>query len=488
MPTYTSTRDASVAISASQAIINGISPDGGLYVPTAFPTVALDWEVLKNASYQDIAKLVFGAFLDDFTADEIADVVEKSYDEKFLADEIVPIKQVGDARYLELFHGPTLAFKDIALSALPRLLTTAARKHDLKAKLLILAATSGDTGTAAMAGFGNVPNTEIVVFYPEVGVSEIQRQQMVTEDADNAHVIAIEGNFDDAQTAVKQLFADNQLQADLASAHYQFSSANSINIGRLVPQIAYYVWAYAQLVAELGDAAPADFEVVVPTGNFGNVLAGYYAQQIGVPIKRFVVASNENNVLSDFFATGTYDINREFLVSTSPAMDILISSNLERLLYFASGRNVATVVGYMNDLREKKAYTINDQTKAGLTDFVAGFASNEEVNATIARTYQEEGYLLDPHTAVGATVAARLKTDRIQIIAATASPYKFPQTVLAALGATPAHGIDGLVQLAGLTKINIPAQIQTLFDKPIKHTTVIAPTDIQTTLRAELLP
>jgi threonine synthase len=484
---YTSTRDANVRIQPSQAIINGISPDGGLYVPVDFPDVALDWETLKTATYQEIAKLVFSAFLDDFTADEISDIVEKSYDDKFLADEVVPVRQVGDARYLELFWGPTLAFKDIALSALPRLLTTAAKKHDLKAKLLILAATSGDTGTAAMAGFGNVPNTEIVVYYPEVGVSEIQRQQMATEAAENAHVIAIEGNFDDAQTAVKALFADDALQNELAAANYQFSSANSINIGRLVPQIAYYVWAYAQMVAELGEAAPTDFEVVVPTGNFGNVLAAYYAQQIGVPIKRFVVASNENNVLSDFFTTGVYDINRDFLVSTSPAMDILISSNLERLLYFASGRNVNTINRYMADLKVNKRYTIDETTRAGLQDFVAGFASNKDVDQTIKATYDAEHYLLDPHTAVGATVAARLKQDRVQVIAATASPYKFPQTVLAALGETPAHGEAALEQLSALTNTPIPMQIATLFEQPIRHTTVIAADAIKQTLRDALL-
>lgn len=480
---YVSTRGQAPAVSASQAILAGIAPDGGLYVPEQWPQISLDWQELANQSYQEIAELILAAFLDDFTPMEIQSVVQAAYGAQWDNSKIVKLHQVGNLHYMELFHGPTLAFKDVALQALPHLLTTAAAKQGNHDKIVILTATSGDTGTAAMSGFGDVDQTEILVFYPEIGVSDIQRQQMQTESATNAHVTAITGNFDDAQRAVKSLLGQKELQERLAQHQLRFSSANSINIGRLIPQIVYYIYAYAQLVKQGQIEAGQMVDIAVPTGNFGNILAAYYASQIGLPVNEFTVASNENNVLTDFFNTGRYDRRRDFKVTSAPAMDILVSSNLERLIYFASGQNSQEVAEYMQALDENGFYQLKDTTQANLSHFRAGYANEEQIKATIHSTFQQDDYLLDPHTAVGRFVIGQHSDlKRPTLLAATASPYKFPQAVLTALDQPVAGGQAGLVALATYTNSKIPAQIQSLFDQPILHKQVIEPDQIQATI------
>ena len=487
MLNYVSTRGEAPKVTASQAILNGIAPDGGLYVPEVWPALTLDWEKLKSQTYQEIATQIFDGFFDDFSVAEIDHIITKAYGNQWAQRDVVTYHQEDQITYMELFNGPTLAFKDVALQALPHLMTAAAKKQQITDTMVILTATSGDTGTAAMRGFGDVPQTEIVVFYPEVGVSEMQRQQMQTEAAKNAHVIAITGNFDDAQKAVKSLLSEKDLVADLAAHHQRFSSANSINIGRLVPQIVYYIHAYAQLVNQGQVQAGEPVTIVVPTGNFGNVLAAYYASQIGLPVRQFVVASNENHVLTDFFQTGRYDRKRAFKVTNAPAMDILVSSNLERLLYFASGRNTAEVKRYMQDLADKGAYEVTPETRRQLSQFMAGFATQEQVTKTIQAVFDQTQYTIDPHTAVGRFVLSEQAISGPTLLAATASPYKFADTVLTALGAQAETGYQGLAQLAQLTQTTIPTAVDTLFAQPILHRQVITPAQIEKTFRQELL-
>jgi len=484
---YVSTRGQAPRVTASQAILAGIAPDGGLYVPESWPTLDLDWSALQNQTYSDIATQVFDAFFDDFSVSEIDYVIQKAYGKQWATENVVSLHDEENLTYIELFHGPTLAFKDVALQILPHLMTTAAKKQSQNEKIVILTATSGDTGTAAMSGFGNVDQTEIVVFYPEVGVSDVQRQQMQTEAATNAHVIAITGNFDDAQKAVKSLLSDEKLIKELQQHHQRFSSANSINIGRLVPQIVYYLYAYAQLIKKGTIQAGDAINITVPTGNFGNVLAAYYASQIGLPVKEFIVASNENNVLTDFFETGTYDRDRAFKVTNAPAMDILVSSNLERLLYFVSGRNSEEVNQYMTSLANDGKYTLTSATRSNLDKFTVGFATQTQVLETIRRVAQEENYIIDPHTAVGRYVYDQLKPTGTTLLAATASPYKFPQTVLEALNQVPDTGKAGLKQLSDVTQTDIPAQVADLFARPILHKSTIDPEQISRTLRQEIL-
>ncbi|WEV55141.1 threonine synthase [Leuconostocaceae bacterium ESL0723] len=484
---YVSTRGGAPAVPASQAVLNGIAPDGGLYVPTEWPKMTWDWSQVGQQSYQALAKRVFAAFFEDYTHAEIQAVVDQAYGDQWQTPDIVGLHQDENLTYMELFHGPTLAFKDVALQALPFLMTTAAAKQAVNDKIVILTATSGDTGTAAMSGFGNVNQTEIIVFYPQVGVSDIQRQQMQTERADNAHVTAITGNFDDAQRAVKDLLGNPELRQELKDHHMRFSSANSINIGRLIPQMVYYLYAYSRLVKNQKIEAGQAVDVVVPTGNFGDILAAYYAKQVGLPVKTFVVASNENNVLTDFFNTGTYDRNRDFKVTSAPAMDILVSSNLERLLYFASGRNSEEIKGYMDDLQKTGTYELTASTRANLAEFKAGFADEDQIAAAIAQTYQDRHYLLDPHTAVARHVYQQMDLAiQSTLLAATASPYKFPQAVLRALGQEPVGGAAGVQQLADFTKTAIPEQIQHLYQLPIRHKKIIKPNQILTTIREEL--
>ena len=400
---YKSTRDDSVKVTASQAILKGLAPDGGLFVPESIPSFDKSLEELSKMSYKEVAYEVMKLMLDDFTEEELKACIDKAYDEKFDTDVIAPLVKADGAYYLELFHGPTIAFKDMALSILPYLMTTAARKNNVKNEIVILTATSGDTGKAALAGFADVPGTRIIVFYPKHGVSPIQEKQMVTQKGANTYVVGITGNFDDAQTAVKKMFNDKELAAELSQAGFQFSSANSINIGRLVPQMVYYVYAYTRLVANGEIKAGDKINVVVPTGNFGNILAAFYAKQMGLPINKFICASNENKVLYDFFRTGTYDRKREFILTTSPSMDILISSNLERLIYRIAGNDAEKNKALMQALNGKGAYTITDDMKKQLADFYGNYASEAETAATIKRVYESDQYIMDTHTAVAAS-------------------------------------------------------------------------------------
>ena len=386
---YKSTRNSNLKVTASEAILKGLAPDGGLFVPEKLPVLGKSMEELKDLNYQDTAYEVMKCFLTDFTEEELRNCIEKAYDSKFDDEAIAPLVKVEDTYYLELFHGATIAFKDMALSILPHLMTTSAKKNQVKNEIVILTATSGDTGKAAMAGFADVEGTRIIVFYPKNGVSKVQELQMRTQKGANVDVVAIHGNFDNAQSGVKQMFENQELAKELADKGYQFSSANSINIGRLVPQVVYYVYAYAKLLENEEIQAGEEINVTVPTGNFGNILAAYYAKQMGVPIAKLICASNDNKVLFDFFQTGVYDRNREFILTSSPSMDILISSNLERLIYTIAGQDAQKDAELMTQLKEKGVYEITAEMKEGLKDFVGGFATEEEVKETIHDTYQQ---------------------------------------------------------------------------------------------------
>ena len=474
---YKSTRDAEKTVTASQAILKGLADDGGLFVPVSIPKLPVSLGELKEMSYQETAYTVMKEFLTDFTEEELKSCIAKAYDSKFDTEEIAPLAKVEDAYYLELFHGATIAFKDMALSILPHLLTTSAKKNQVKNEIVILTATSGDTGKAALAGFADVEGTKIIVFYPKNGVSRVQELQMVTQKGDNTSVVAIHGNFDNAQSGVKAMFENKELEKELNEAGYQFSSANSINIGRLVPQVVYYVYAYAKLLQNEEIAEDEEINVVVPTGNFGNILAAYYAKNMGIPIAKLICASNENKVLYDFFQTGTYDRNREFVLTTSPSMDILISSNLERLIYKISGEDARKDTDLMTELKTKGSYAITGEMKANLADFAAGYATEEQVAKTIHDIYEDTGYVMDTHTAVAATVYKAYredsKDDRKTVIASTASPYKFAGSVMSAID--PKYkGQDDFKLIEELQKVSgteIPTAIKEIMNAEIRHNT-----------------
>ena len=474
---YKSTRDAEKTVTPSQAILKGLADDGGLFVPVSIPKLPVSLGELKEMTYQEIAYTVMKEFLTDFTEEELKNCIAKAYDSKFDTEEIAPLAKVEDAYYLELFHGATIAFKDMALSILPHLLTTSAKKNQVKNEIVILTATSGDTGKAALAGFADVEGTKIIVFYPKNGVSRVQELQMVTQKGDNTSVVAIYGNFDNAQSGVKAMFENKELEKELNEAGYQFSSANSINIGRLVPQVVYYVYAYAKLLQNEEIAEDEEINVVVPTGNFGNILAAYYAKNMGIPIAKLICASNENKVLYDFFQTGTYDRNREFVLTTSPSMDILISSNLERLIYKISGEDARKDTDLMTELKTKGSYAITGEMKANLADFAAGYATEEQVAKTIHDIYEDTGYVMDTHTAVAATVYKAYredsKDDRKTVIASTASPYKFAGSVMSAID--PKYkGQDDFKLIEELQKVSgteIPNAIKEIMNAEIRHNT-----------------
>lgn len=481
---YQSTRDKQNLVTASQAILQGLAVDGGLYVPVKFPELDLDFDQLKNVSYQEIAAKVLSAFLDDFTAEEIENCVKSAYDDKFDDPKIAPLVKVGDHYNLELFHGETIAFKDMALSILPHLLTTAAKKNHADKEIVILTATSGDTGKAAMAGFADVPNTKIVVFYPKSGVSAIQERQMTTQKGENVHVVGIDGNFDQAQTAVKIMFNDENLRTKMLENGKQFSSANSMNIGRLMPQIAYYIYAYAQLVKadQIKNGEKINFSV--PTGNFGNILAAYYATKIGLPVNKLICASNANNVLTDFFTTGEYNKNRDFFVTSSPSMDILVSSNLERLIFHLTGDNDKQTANLMNDLTTKGSYQITAEMAAQLSNFVGGFADEAETAAEIKETFAADNYVLDPHTAVAGKVYRNYKnasSDLTEtVVVSTASPYKFPAVVVEAISEPSNLDDFQLVKkLEEISKIPLSKAVKELFDAEIKHETIVKSDQMQ---------
>ena len=434
---YRSTRGNAETVTASQAILKGLADDGGLFVPERIPALDVDMDTLAGMTYQEVAYEVMSRFLTDFTKEELQTCIARAYDEKFDTDEIAPLHQADGAYFLELFHGATIAFKDMALSILPHLMTTAARKNQVHNDIVILTATSGDTGKAALAGFADVPGTRIIVFYPKDGVSPIQEKQMVTQKGENTFVVAIRGNFDDAQTGVKKMFSDEELSRKLDQAGYQFSSANSINIGRLVPQVVYYVYAYATLYKQGKIGRDEKINVTVPTGNFGNILAAYYAKQMGLPIDMLLCASNENKVLYDFFKSGTYDRNREFILTSSPSMDILISSNLERLIYHLTGDDADQNRAFMESLSREGRYAITPEMKEQLSDFYGNYASEEETAAVIADIYRKDGYVIDTHTAVAADVYRKYRKERDNgrktVIASTASPFKFTRSVMKAI-------------------------------------------------------
>lgn len=408
---YSSTRNGEEKVTASKAILKGLADDGGLFVPESIPKLDVTIEELAKMSYQETAYAVMKLFFTDFTEEELKNCINKAYDSKFDTDEIAPLVEADGAYYLELFHGATIAFKDMALSILPHLLTTAAKKNQVNNEIVILTATSGDTGKAALAGFADVEGTKIVVFYPKDGVSPIQKQQMVTQKGDNTYVVGINGNFDQAQTGVKKMFSDKELAKELDAAGYQFSSANSINIGRFIPQITYYVYAYAKLYANGKIAKDEKINIVVPTGNFGNILSAFYAKNMGLPVAKLICASNENKVLYDFFETGKYDKNREFILTSSPSMDILISSNLERLIYWAAGNDAKKNVEFMTALTKEGVYEITPQMQEKLKDFYGNYASEEETAEAIRTLYEKTGYILDTHTAVAASVYGKYKAE-----------------------------------------------------------------------------
>ena len=475
---YKSTRSDSQPVTASQAILKGLADDGGLFVPMQIPALDVSLEQLATMSYQQVAYEVMKLYLTDFTREELEACITKAYDSKFDTEAIAPLTEAGDAYYLELYHGATIAFKDMALSILPHLLTTSAKKNHVHNEIVILTATSGDTGKAALAGFADVEGTRIVVFYPKNGVSPIQEKQMVTQKGKNTHVVGIHGNFDDAQTGVKNIFGDSAFAKELDAAGFQFSSANSINIGRLVPQIVYYVYSYAMLLGQERIKNGEKINVVVPTGNFGNILAAYYAKNMGVPINKLICVSNDNKVLFDFFSTGKYDRNREFILTSSPSMDILISSNLERLIYRICGDDAQKNAALMNALKEKGEYEITPEMREKLTDFVGGYASEEECFAMIKALYDEFGYVIDTHTAVAAAAYKKYRKETNDqtktIIASTASPYKFTRSVMKAIDRKYDSMEDfALVdELSKLSNTCVPKAIEEIRTAPVLHDTV----------------
>ena len=484
---FRSTRGDREELRAAQAIIRGIAPDRGLYVPEIIPDMPFDVGEMTSASYQDIAKKVIGAFFTDYTEDEIAACVEGAYDSKFDTEEIAPLVKAGDAWFLELYHGKTAAFKDMALSILPRLLTAAVRKEHDDKKICILTATSGDTGKAALEGFADVPGTEITVFYPDSGVSEVQERQMITQTGDNTHVYAIRGNFDDAQTAVKNVFQSEEVRDILLSKGIKLSSANSINIGRLIPQCVYYIWSYIGMIRQDVIKAGDPINVVVPTGNFGNILAAYYANKMGLPIKKLICASNKNKILTDFIRTGVYDTDREFYLTNSPSMDILISSNLERLLYHLSGNDPDEIRHLMAELDTEHRYEVGEKIREGLKEFYGGFADVEMTNDTIGEMYRDNGYLLDTHTAVAYKVYEQYREETGDltptVIASTASPYKFAKSVADSIGLPEQpDGFAYIREIAEETGVKVPEGLRDLDKKEIRHKGVINIDEIQETV------
>lgn len=476
--TYKSTRNSQETATASLAILKGLANGGGLFVPDTIPTFDKSLDELAGMDYRQVAYHVMKLMLTDFTEEELMYCINSAYDDKFDTKEIAVLQKKAGAHFLELFHGSTIAFKDMALSILPYLLTTAAKKNNVDNEIVILTATSGDTGKAALAGFADVPGTKIIVFYPKNGVSPIQEKQMVTQKGDNTFVVGITGNFDDAQTGVKQMFSDVVLNEELASKGYQFSSANSINIGRLVPQMVYYVYAYTRLIASGEIKSGEKINVVVPTGNFGNILAAYYAKEMGLPIHKFICASNENKVLYDFFTTGCYNKNREFILTSSPSMDILISSNLERLIYKIAGNDAGKNSELMAALSGEGEYSITEDMKEKLTDFYGNYATEQETSAKIKEVYESDHYIMDTHTAVAAAVYEKYRDETgdmtCTVIASTASPYKFTRSVMNSINSeydkqSDFELVDELCKLSG---VKIPQAIEDIRTAPVRHNTV----------------
>lgn len=480
---YKSTRNSGVKITSAEAIVQGISEDGGLFVPSEIPSITMDEIVrLGDMSYAERAAYVFAKYLTDFTEAEIRYCTENAYnDKKFATDNIAEISHLFDGTYiLELWHGPTCAFKDMALQILPYLLTTSAKKINIDNKIVILVATSGDTGKAALEGFADVPGTQIMVFYPEDGVSPMQKRQMTTQSGGNVGVCAVEGNFDDCQNGVKAIFTNEEIKSELEKNKMMFSSANSINWGRLAPQIIYYISAYATLVKDEEIKAGDKINIVVPTGNFGNILAAYYAKHMGVPVNKLICASNTNKVLTDFITTGVYDRNRQFYTTISPSMDILISSNLERLLYIMCGENDAQIREWFGSLAKEGRYEVTPEIKAKLAEeFAAGYCDDNETKATIKKIFDKYSYTLDTHSAVAVKVYEDYRQSTGDttktVIASTASPYKFSASVLEAIEGRPSSldEFDMVDRLKELSGYEIPASLAELKTKEKRFKDVI---------------
>ncbi|MBQ6670788.1 MAG: threonine synthase [Firmicutes bacterium] len=482
---YKSTRGIAPEMSASGAIIKGIAADRGLYVPEEFPKLEA-FNHMAALDYKSIAAKVLAPYLSEFSAEELKECIDGAYDGKYSVPEIVPVRKAGGAYFLELYHGPTAAFKDMALQLMPRLLVKSMEKNHEDKTVVILVSTSGDTGTAALKGFENVPGTQIVVFFPDGAVSPVQERQMRTASGSNAHVFSILGNFDDAQTTQKQILSDDVLLKEMEAAGFTFSAANSMNVGRLIPQIVYYVWGYLKMVTDDGAIFPGDpINICVPSGNFGNILSAYYAMRMGVPVKKLICASNKNKVLTDFMNTGIYDANREFFVTNSPSMDILISSNLERLLYHLADEDAAEVRSLMDQLSETGRYQVSEKVFEKLSKlFAAGYADEDEINAAIGDLYAEEGYLMDTHTAVGYKVwkdyAERTGDYTPTLIASTASPYKFAASIAGSIGIEPgADEFDTIERLFIATGYPVPSGLAGLKDRPVVHKEAIKREDMK---------
>ena len=490
---YQSTRGGDKTRSSAEAIKLGIAPDGGLFVPTVPVTVTFEFLAgLVNKNYHQRAQAVLELYLTDFNTDELSGCVAGAYsNDKFSHPEIAPLNMLNEQEYiLELWHGPTCAFKDMALQMLPRLLPLAAAKTGEQHDIVILVATSGDTGKAALEGFRDVPGTRLIVFFPEQGVSQVQKLQMVTQEGSNVNVVAVRGNFDDTQSGVKEIFADQELTQSLNQTGFRFSSANSINWGRLVPQIVYYFTAYLDLVrdGEINIGQPVNF--VVPTGNFGNILAGYYARRMGLPVGRLICAANRNNVLTDFIRSGTYNRNRVFHRTTSPSMDILISSNLERLL-FEITRNEGQVRAWMEELRLQGQYTVDSATRQTIQEiFWSDFADDRETAAMIQDTYQKYGYVMDTHTSVGRSVYTKYRQvtrdSSKTVLVSTASPFKFNASVAGAILGPDAvkdkTEFELLEILANSTGLTIPQGLRNLDRQPVRHARTVAREDMKQTV------
>lgn len=472
---YKSTRSNMEPISASKAILKGLADDGGLFIPTSIPKLDISASELKDLNYKEIAFLVMRKWLTDFTDEQLTYCIDRAYDKKFDTEKIAPIKKAGDEYYLELFHGKTIAFKDMALSILPYLMKASAEKNNTNDKIVILTATSGDTGKAALAGFENVDGIEIIVFYPKGGVSKIQELQMLTTSGKNTHVISVDGNFDDCQNGVKNIFENNELKNLMRKKGLVFSSANSINIGRLIPQIVYYVYSYATLLKDGQIKENEKINFCVPTGNFGNILAGYYAKSMGLPINKLVCASNTNKVLYDFFNTGIYDKNRDFVLTSSPSMDILISSNLERFIYELVENNADKNSDLMSELKTKGVYVLSKEQCKKLSAFEKGYADEKNTSQFIKEMYEKYNYIIDPHTAVAGYVYKKYKENTSDntkaVIVSTASPYKFAPSVMASIdnkyiGKDVFELIEELRKLSNIEK---PRAILEIEDAKIMH-------------------
>ena len=487
---YVSTRNPKLHYTAAQAIVQGLSREGGLFLPEEIPQITLeDIQALSALSYPERAAKIMKLYLDEFTEEELLGFAKKAYGaNKFDDPKAAPVKDLGEGRYImELWHGPTCAFKDMALQMLPYLLTASLKKTGEEKTVCILVATSGDTGKAALEGFRDVEHTKILVFYPDGGVSDIQKLQMVSQEGENVGVCAVIGNFDDAQSGVKMIFSDPVLREELAGRGYFLSSANSINWGRVLPQVVYYISAYCDLLSEGRIALGDKIDFCVPTGNFGNILAGYYAKRMGLPVGKLVCASNANNVLTDFLSTGTYDRNRPFYQTASPSMDILISSNLERLLALMEGSG-ERVEGYMNELAARGTYTVAPETFSKIqAEFACGFCDDEQTKKTIAKLFGAQGYLLDTHTAVAWKVAeeyrAQTGSEAPLVVVSTASPFKFCSSVLSALGETELAPGTGIIrQLAEKTGKTAPAPLAGLEGKRVRFTEVTEKENMERTV------